>query len=133
MENNIVVNVNNETTEKELYKRRISTLKDIIKQRVEVSQGIRKNIHESSGMDRHHFWCDKQNHGDITRVHLLIYGFLRGIPYKTIEPKTDRHPLSFYPIRIYVVKDYKGLNHKHFSQFLSDGEFENFREWLKAE
>jgi hypothetical protein len=63
-------------------------LKEELKARQAESQAIRRQIHESSGMERWGFWQDKRRYGAETRDLLLAYAFLRGLPYRLCETKT---------------------------------------------
>ena len=63
-------------------------IKAELRQREQESRAIRKQIHESSGLERWNFWQDKRRYGADTRDLLLTYAFLRGRPYRTVEAKT---------------------------------------------
>jgi hypothetical protein len=67
-------------------------IKEELKSRQAESQDIRKRIHAASGMDRWELWQEKRRYGSETRDLLLAYGFLRGMPYRVIEAKTDSGP-----------------------------------------
>lgn len=69
-----------------------------LKQRELESRAIRTQIHESSGMARWGFWADKRRYGCDTRDLLLGYAFLRGMPYRVVEAKTqpDSGPYATY-------------------------------------
>ena len=60
-----------------------------LRQREAESRAIRKQIHESSGLDRWNFWNDKRELGSNTRYVLLAYAFLRGMPYAVCEIKCE--------------------------------------------
>lgn len=62
-------------------------IKEELKSRQAESQDIRKHIHTSSGKDRWNLWQKKRFWGQDTRVLLLAYAFLRGVPYRVCEPK----------------------------------------------
>lgn len=68
-------------------KQAITTIRDTIKAQVAESREIRKQIHESSGMDRYWAWCSKRETGDRTRYLYLALAILRGRSYGSIEPK----------------------------------------------
>lgn len=61
-------------------------LKAEIKQAEADSKLIRKTINESKGLDRHEAWLKKRSHGDQTRLLLLSYAYLRGVPHNVCEP-----------------------------------------------
>lgn len=69
-------------------KSKFPEIKAELKQREAESRAIRKQIHESSGMERWGFWADKRRYGSDTRDLLLGYAFLRGVPYRVCEAKT---------------------------------------------
>jgi hypothetical protein len=70
-----------------------------LRTREQESRAIRKQIHESSGLERWGFWRDKRSYGCETRDLLLGYAFLRGRPYRTVEAKTLPNS-GPYPTRI---------------------------------
>jgi len=70
-------------------KNKFPEIKAELRVREQESRSIRKQINESAGMERWGFWADKRRYGSETRDLLLAYGFLRGMPYRVIEPKTQ--------------------------------------------
>jgi len=70
-----------------------------LREREQASRAIRKQIHESSGLERWCFWQSKRSYGSDTRALLLGYAFLRGRPYRTVEAKTLPNS-GPYPSRI---------------------------------
>ncbi len=50
------------------------------------SKAIRKQIHASSGMAKWMLWQEKRAVGYSARRELLAYAFLRGVPYRVVEP-----------------------------------------------
>jgi hypothetical protein len=73
-------------------------IKAELRQREQESRAIRKQIHESSGMERWGFCEDKRNYGGATRDLLLAYAFLRKMPYRACEPKTSEDYSRFAPV-----------------------------------
>src|SRR5882724_2684321 len=67
-------------------KSELVNLRSEIAKRVAESRGIRKNINASSGMAKWALWNDKRSVGSETRDLLLAYAFLRGVPYRVVEP-----------------------------------------------
>jgi hypothetical protein len=88
-------------------------IKEKIKELAAKGTKIRKEvINKTSGKDRYYAWEDKRMFGAEARTYLLVYGFLRGMPYRKIEPKSRldfsipiyrRCPYSGHPI---VLHDY---------------------------
>ena len=68
-------------------KQAIATIRDTIKKNVAEAAEIRKQIHESSGMDRWWKWVAKRSLGARTRDLLLALACLRGRSYASVEPK----------------------------------------------
>lgn len=65
----------------------ISVVQSLIHTHTEQGRAIRLRIAASSGPDRHALWNEKRAVGRRTRYLLLLYGCLRGIPYRRIEPR----------------------------------------------
>jgi len=63
-------------------------IKKTICEREHVSRRVlRGAIREATGMDRWAAWVDKRDYGDETRLLLLAYAMLRGLPYVACEKK----------------------------------------------
>lgn len=73
-------------------KSKFPELKQEIKTREAASREIRKLIQGSAGLERHQHWLDKRNYGGHTRDLLLLYAFMRKVPYRVVEPTC--HDLS---------------------------------------
>jgi hypothetical protein len=56
---------------------------------------IRKEINKSKGSPRHQLRLLKQSLGSDARYVYVVYGMLKGIPYKKIEPKCINLPASY--------------------------------------
>jgi hypothetical protein len=66
----------------------IKQFRDTLRTREFESRAICARIRASSGLDRAAAWDEKRTYGDVTRCILLAYGFVRGLPYETIEKNT---------------------------------------------
>ena len=62
-------------------------LKNRIKNLSEEGRTLRAKIQAAAGPERHALWNEKRAIGRKARVSLLAYGFLRGVPYRRIEPR----------------------------------------------
>jgi hypothetical protein len=63
------------------------TLKNSIKDLAQQGRALRARIQATKGPERDALWNRKRAIGRKARVSLLAYGFLRGVPYRAIEPK----------------------------------------------
>lgn len=49
---------------------------------------IHKKIGTAKGLDRYRLWADKRVVGEDARAALLAYAYLRGVPYRVVEPES---------------------------------------------
>ena len=73
--------------ENHIRKSYIVKLKTAIAKNVEQSTELRIDAQFEKGLERHKLHIKKRYLGYDTRRYLLIYAFLRGVPYKACEPK----------------------------------------------
>ena len=78
------------------------TLKARIKDAAARGRAVRHRINEAAGLERYALWNEKRSIGDEARVALLAYGFLRGVPYRRIEPHC-RPGHELQPARLLVL------------------------------
>jgi len=77
----------------------LSNLKSQISEAARKGRSIHTKIQACRGDARHALWNEKRALGRRARYLLLAYGYLRGIPYRRIEPRCHRdndaqaHPL----------------------------------------
>jgi hypothetical protein len=64
-------------------------LKNRIKDLAQQGRALRARIQTTKGPERHALWNEKRAIGRKARVSLLAYGFLRGVPYRAIEPRRN--------------------------------------------
>ncbi len=69
-----------------MKKSELVSLRQDIAKRVDESRETRKRINASSGMAKWTLWNEKRAIGAETRVLLLAYSFMRGVPYRVVEP-----------------------------------------------
>jgi hypothetical protein len=65
----------------------LSTLKAQIRDLAQQGREVRNHIRCASGLARDALWNDKRAIGRHARGLLLVYGYLRGVPYRRIEPR----------------------------------------------
>ena len=68
--------------------RRFENVREAIRHQEQLSRAARTTIRETSGLDRYDAWNKKRGIGAHTRDLLLVYAFLRGMPYRRVEPVT---------------------------------------------
>lgn len=86
---------------------------------------IRSRISKSSGKTRESFWHRKRRLGELTRWHLLAYAFMKGRPYKDVEPNVRQPIQSWQQANVLKVL----MQHSLSSQLvLSD----LLRDWFRA-
>lgn len=93
-----------------------------IKERAAHSRAIHEQIREATGLDRHRLWNEKRWYGAETRLLLLAYAFLRGMPYHAVERKCRNNPCDLHYA---IQRRLKALGHEM--------ERESIKSWLKAE
>lgn len=102
-------------------------IKQKLKNRQAASQAIHKKIHATNGIERHELWLEKRSFGHKTRILLLAYAMLRGVPYRAVEPKTHQSDMPFY-----VLWDYVGRSiAKSASEFGHELDDDAVKAWLK--
>ena len=69
-------------------KKRFENIREAIRQQELLSRESRATIRATSGLDRYLAWSEKRSIGTRTRDLLLVYAFLRGMPYRVCEPVT---------------------------------------------
>lgn len=71
-------------------------LKSVVKELAAESHRIRvERIRPTKGPDRAAAWWAKRAVGRRARATLLAYAFVRGIPYRCVEPKTHEDTFEF--------------------------------------
>jgi hypothetical protein len=71
-------------------KLKLRTLKAKIKGLANESTQIRFESKSFSGSYKNKSWIVKKQVGFVTRLHLLAYAILRGVPRKVVEPTTNK-------------------------------------------
>ncbi len=102
-----------------MKKYQLKELQTEIKERAVESRSFNPKIQASSGSDRHALRCSKKGLSYKTRVKLLAYGMLRGLPYSCMERNAECLP-SFKPI------------HEEAVRFKPDLTVEECEKWLLA-
>lgn len=74
-----------------------------IKSLVVESRAFNLKIQATEGMTRHGWRVEKKDLGCFTRAKLLAYGFLRGIPYRVLERKSES-PIPFGMVLTEVIE-----------------------------
>lgn len=79
-------------------KSKFPEIKQAIKDRETQSREMRKRMNQTSGLERHSIWNEKKGYGFDTRALLLLYAFLRKVPYRAVERKCclgERYYISY--------------------------------------
>jgi len=69
-----------------MKKHELEGLQSFIAARVARSLEFNAEIAQVHGDDRRDLRAEKKAHGAVTRDHLLVYAYLRGVPYRVVEP-----------------------------------------------
>jgi len=89
-------------------------LKEEIKRVANLGKHIRTNlINKRSGLEKWKAWEEKRDVGITARYYLLAYGFLKGYPYRKMEPKSNEHHMIHefaYGNLFYWIKKYESKN-----------------------
>ena len=74
------------------------------------SRAIGTRVRSLKGLDRHQARQDKRDLGSTTRLLLLTYGFLRGVPYERIERNVDKlnNPRPSIDAIVHCAHDWSG-------------------------
>lgn len=73
-------------------KNKYPEFRQILRERQAESQALAQQIRQTSGKERMLLWEQKRQYGSKTRVLLLAYACLRGVPYKAVERKCHMEP-----------------------------------------
>lgn len=89
-------------------------VKQELKDRQAASQAIGARIRESKGLERWALWEEKREYGRDTRWLLMVYAFLRGIPFLVVERHStfrvyDNWAASIHAKRLAELIEARGL------------------------
>lgn len=88
---------------KYVRRKNLSWLQLKIKKLADKGVFFRQKANESRGIEKANLRSLKRREGEYAREHLLAYAFLRGVPYRKVEPKSN---ISSY---FYLVRSIKSV------------------------